>query len=239
MATLDDLKNFIVKRVKDNWDQNKRALLLSDLGTYVNQQFSDAKTLMENGLRRFLTDWPIVQVIFHPEVSQKVGAIPLEVNQPEDLRLLFSGRLGDYVRPEHPPRIYDQSFWNIFVYGVTGRYFIIVNESEQSWRADSNVSTAEHEKSYEIIESDIVSLPRETPMTEKVAAVHRAITTWLEKNGLSRALFERRVARTSSGAEGTFLESNFAAALSKLDSVDLARISMPMDLVKKIFSKHQ
>lgn len=233
---LEPILTFIKTAVETHWKNASNPLLLSSLGWSIRQNFENSDRVFENGLKRFLSDYPVVQVITHPKILQKVGAMPFGITIPSDPSSLF-GEDNRLKKPtaERKPRVYAQEFWNSFVYEFQNKRFIIVDASLGNWHVSDDGTTSVNQKAYEIKRSDILSLPRETPMSVKVPAVHSAIAGWLTRNELSRELFENRVSREIPKRTDS-VGKTFESAFSKLDSVDLSRISIPLDLVQKMLS---
>jgi hypothetical protein len=234
----EQAKEFIVAEVSKWWTAEKKPLLLSTLGYVVRQKFlENTDTIIPNGLRRFLAEWPVVRVLSHPDIPQKVGAIPLDVPVPEDLASLFGRSSSPSERNETYGRAYDQHFWNTFVYGFPGKQFVIINKESKSWRLSEDTSNIEGEESYEIDRSYIVDMPRETPLNLKIPAVHSSINSWLLKNGLDWRIFASTIRRQNlhaNDAISSVSRNDFCKSISKLDSYDLSRIFIPLDIVKRM-----
>lgn len=234
-SDLQIILDFIKNLVDNYWNDTGNPLLLSSLGWSIRQRFDNSDVVFENGLKRFLLDHPVVQVVTDPIIAQKVGAVPLGVALPEDVSELFRDAERSVVTKEKKPRLYSQDFWNLFVYGFSNKRFVIVDYRSNTWRISETDATTEGQKAYEIVQSDVVALPRETPMSVKVPAVHDAISKWLTRNGLNREMFENRLTKQPTAKEEQ-TSLTLEAAFSKLDPVDLSRISIPLDLVRKMLS---
>ncbi|TPN25676.1 hypothetical protein FKO01_26935 [Mesorhizobium sp. B2-3-3] len=233
---IEPILTFIKTAVETHWKNASNPLLLSSLGWSIRQNFENSEKIFENGLKRFLSDHPVAQVVTHPKILQKVGAIPFGVSIPADPSALF-GEDNRAKKPpsERKPRVYAQEFWNSFIYEFQDKRFIIIDSASGNWHVSDHDAISGTQKAYEIKRSDILSLPRETPMSVKVPAVHSAIADWLTRNELSRELFENRVSHEISKRVDT-VRTTLESAFSRLDSVDLSRISIPLDLVQKMLS---
>ena len=86
------VRDFIAKSVSEYWTATGKAMLLSALGLKVRTTFPSAPSLMPDGLSAFLSSWPTVRIVGHPEIPEKVGAIPLDAKIPDDVTELFSER---------------------------------------------------------------------------------------------------------------------------------------------------
>lgn len=126
------IRGYVTQAVAEHWTTTKRAMLLSSLGLNVRHNFPEAPTLMPSGLRSFLEAWPVVQVIGHPTVREKIGAIPLGEVPPSDPSELFSGRTSGVlsVRDNRQHGIYFPEFWRAFHRLITGRRFVTVPTSD-------------------------------------------------------------------------------------------------------------
>jgi hypothetical protein len=231
----EEIKQFITKSVSDHWEVNKSPLLLSSLGLSIRKKFPDFESILQDGLKKYLSLWPIVQIITHPKIIQKIGAIPLGVSLPENIADLFviSQNKESFHRQSFGPS-YQQDFWNSFVYDFTGRKYIVINNDNGIWGIQDNSELQDNHVSFEILETDIVRLPRETPKEEKVAEVHKRIVAWLERNSLDRSYFLNKDYVSKPHSSYSDSSRIFEAALSKLGSSDLSRIYVPLDIVKKM-----
>ena len=138
--TTDDevvrVRDFIAKIVSEYWTATGKAMLLSALGVRVRTTFPSAPSLMPHGLTSFLSSWPTVRIIVHPEIPEKVGAIPTDAKIPDDVTELFSERHSMPIGTSQPsfetfrrPRYYSE-FWRAFHSPLNGRRFIIPPDGE-------------------------------------------------------------------------------------------------------------
>ena len=72
----EKIQNFIVALVKERWDETQKVLLLSDLGFALKKNFGDLKEVMPRGIKEYLREWPIVQKLEYPGISEKILLIP-------------------------------------------------------------------------------------------------------------------------------------------------------------------
>jgi hypothetical protein len=231
------IREQIVALVQQHWDATHKALLLSSLGVRLRRLFPNSSFFMQTGLRDFLTTWPIVKVIAHPNSAQKIGAIPLNVPIPTDVGELFY--VSDVPRGSHP--IFFKPFWRAFHTPVRERRFVVPPSADQGEPQVLEAEPPEGTTAYEILPSDVTSLPAATPLVEKVHAVLEKIGAWLARHGLSESLFvdqgnTRRGAYAAPTIRGEVDTSRndflpIARALARLSPSDQARITVPLDVV--------
>lgn len=233
----DQVRAWIVKRTKDYWDAHDNAFLLSDMGSALRREIPEGSFLMADGLRRFLTTWPIVQVVTHPDMSQKVGAVPLGINLPSDLRQLFSRR-----RTFRTGTSFDKDFWRAFFtpLGAKRRFVILpTSEGENLRIVDVDIAPADAQ-AHEILSSDLATPPIDLPVSEKAKATLEKIRSWIARNGLSESQFAEgqyeRALRITGHQNDRLAQSHIATsprsgldALGGLDFSDQSRIFVPLD----------
>lgn len=240
------VRDFIAKSVSEYWTATGKAMLLSALGLKVRTTFPSAPSLMPDGLSAFLSSWPTVRIVGHPEIPEKVGAIPLDAKIPDDVTELFSERRSVLIGTSQPsfetvrrPR-YVTEFWRAFYSPINGRRFIIPPTPENpNLRVVERADGEEEPRGYEVLASDLSLLPAQAPLFEKVQATSQKIRAWLARNGLAEQLFVSRVSETSQSAVAlhTLDQRNLVAlALARLDPSDQARIFVPLDIVAKMLA---
>ncbi|URK88560.1 hypothetical protein LP421_15990 [Rhizobium sp. RCAM05350] len=111
----ESIQKFIVDRVREHWDDFQRAYLLSNMGYAIKREFAESAVAMPKGLKDFLRQWPIVAEVSYPGIAEKVGLVPLGVELPEDIRVLFKPK---DVRDEKTP-VYEDAFWDAFINPIT------------------------------------------------------------------------------------------------------------------------
>jgi hypothetical protein len=202
-------------------------------------------TIMPDGLGAFLTSWPVVRVVGHPEIREKVGPVPLDVRIPDNPADLFNERLHMPIETAHSPvetyhPRYDAEFWRAFHTRLTGRRFAILPDSENpNVRIIETADGAEEPRGYEILPTDVAVLPAQVPLSEKVRESSQRIKAWLARNGLPVEPFISHSAQPSRGALALrpfAPRDSVALALAKLDPSDQARIFIPLDIVAKMIA---
>ena len=213
----DELDRRIVDSVRHHWDDKQMPLLLSALGERgdIGVRAKTAAGSLANYLRVRLAD--SVAVIQHSTKSSIVAAVPADAAGDRDFDSLLEkpvGRPTDTSQPRFVPAL-----WAAFQ-----RPLDEGNERYVSVKRPIRfVDVADGEQP-----ENRVAIPRKY-ISDAPGVVER-ITQWMEENKLERApfLFEERA--------GERLPSNdvLGRFLLALDPGDLARISLPLDIVNKL-----
>ena len=230
------IKELIEKRVSSHWESTQSVCYLSMIGLYVNAEIPRDRVAFPMGLREFLRQNPVVQVVEFPGVEQKIGAVPLSVTLPSDVRELFS-------RPNHPPVLkrqrpaYVQEFWDAFLRPMKGdSRYVLLDDAGRVSVCDKLPEKEGGARVYEITRQDLTdSLPTE-PIAIKVEATHSAIDSWLEGQSLEPGLF----ARPRRDRRGIVVGNRLASLIGAFDGLpdeDLSRMSIPLDILIKLNSK--
>ena len=228
------VEKVIEEFVRDHWASTQSVCYLSSIGVYLNVTVRDGRTTLSKGLREFLREHPVVQVVQFPGVEQKIGAVPLSVSLPEDIRELFSSqKQASFPQSRN---IYSPIFWNAFIRPIEGipRY-VVVDESE-GFTIHEDPVAGEGGDVYEITQQDLTTRLPDSSITDKVNATHTAISNWLEKNSLEPGLFLRsRHQKQDVTVVGRLVR--FISAFDGLPREDLSRINIPLDILVKLNSK--
>ena len=229
------VKELTEEFVSDHWQRAHAVCYLSSLGVQLNRAIPRFRDSIPMGLREFLRQNPVVQVVEFPGIEQKVGAVPLSVSLPDDTRELFSQE-GQEALSKSQRTAYVQEFWDAFVDPIMGdsRYVIVDEGGHVSVRDDSaeNLSGTV----YEITREDLSSSPPNQPIAIKVEATHAAIDSWLQKQSLEARVFARPRAQRWHPKAGSRL-ARLLGALDGLPDEDLSRIRIPADILIKLSSK--
>jgi hypothetical protein len=226
--------NFVEAEVERHWEENQSAYYLSALGEKLKRDVPGSHELFVDGLADFLRQQPVVNVVRHPNIPQKIGAIPLSVVIPQNISPLF--REGREQNARQPKKVYVPEFWEAFKRPVANPPRLVSVEETGGITVENGAAARRTSRSYEILESDRPKISAQAPVGEKIAATYDAITTWLKKHELNESDF------TLSGPEGVGGQrSNFMQRLSEafedVPEADLARISIPLDIILKLNSK--
>ena len=211
----------IEKFVADHWATTESVCYLSSIGIHLNHTVPNSRVVLGNGLKEFLRQNIIVQVVQFPGVEQKVGAVPLSVSLPEDVTQLFS-RQGATSSARNR-YLYLQNFWGAFIRPIEGlpRY-VLVDETGGVSIFDG-LPDVEGQNAYEITLQDMTTSISDESIAEKVNATHRAIDNWLNKHSLERRVFLQPARKKQDVTRGSRL-SSFMRAFEGLPSEDLSRI---------------
>ena len=230
------IKELIEQLVSSHWESTQAVCYLSTIGLYLHAEIPRDRVAFPMGLREFLRQNPVVQVVEFPGVEQKIGAVPLSVTLPNDVRELFS-------RPSQPPVLqrqrpaYVQEFWDAFFRPIEGdSRYVLLDEVGRVTVRDELPDEQSGVSAYEITRQDLTdSLPNE-PIASKVEATHSAIDSWLEKQSLAPRMFARPRRQRRDIVVGSRLAS-LIGAFGGLPDEDLSRMSIPLDILIKLNSK--
>ena len=228
------IEKTIEKFVSEHWVNTESVCYLSSIGTHLNFTVADSRTVLSRGLREFLRQNPVVQVVQFPGVEQKIGAVPLSVSLPDDIKELFSPqKQASFPKNRH---VYAQNFWNAFIRPTEGApRYVVVDESEGVTIREAP-ATDENSEAYEITSQDLTTGLPDGSIADKVSATHAAISRWLEKHSLDPDPFLRRGRQkqdlTVDGRLGRLI-----SAFDGLPREDLSRINIPLDILIKLSSK--
>lgn len=227
---------FIEKFVSDYWNRQGSACYLSTIGFNVKREVPESVSVLSLGLMNFLRQNPIVQVVQFPGVDQKVGAVPLSVVLPEDIKELF--QQNDPKLAPKPSVVYVQEFWDAFIEPIVGEPRFVCVGKDGSVHIAAKSTGKSNDACYEILEEDLTKIPMGGSIADRVASTHKAIEAWLEKNRLEARVFSTHARRRPDTVIGGHL-GDFLAAFGGLSFEDLARIHIPMDILVKLNSKKQ
>ena len=193
MADADDIasrtKQLIQKYVDEHWASNQSVCYFSSIGVYLSRTAPESRAVLTKGLGEFLRQNPVIRVIQFPNVAQKIGAIPLSVDLPEDVRELFSRSMSTFGITSR--NVYVQEFWDAFIRPIDGTVRnIVVDEVNRITVHDGPI---EHEAGtvYEINPEDLTPHLSNAPIVDKVNSTHSAIDAWLQKHSLDPSVFVR------------------------------------------------
>ena len=228
------IREEVEKFVADHWAANESVCYLSLIGIHLNHTVPNSRIVLGNGLKEFLRQNLVVQVVQFPGIEQKVGAVPLSVSLPDDITQLFS-RNGE--RPSaRNQNLYLEDFWDAFVHPIESlpRY-VLVDETNGVSIFDGSPD-GQSQNTYEITPRDLTNTTADDSIAEKVIATHRAIDHWLNKHSLERRVFLQPARKKQGVTRGNRL-SLLMRAFDGLAHEDLARVKIPLDILFKLNSK--
>lgn len=228
------IEKLIEEFVGDHWAKTQSVCYLSSIGIHLNHMAPDNRVAISNGLREFLRQNPVVQVIQFPGVEQKIGAVPLSTSLPDDVRDLFPRKKATTFSQNR--NIYLQEFWGAFIRPIEGipRY-VLVDETDGVTVRDGS-SDSEIDNAYEIEAQDLTTRLPDGAIADKVNATHSAIDNWLKKHSLEPGVFLRAKRQKQDFTVGDHL-MRFFSSFEGLSYEDLARIKIPLDILFKLNSK--
>ena len=218
-----ELDGRLVELVNQWWTTHSRPLLLSQLGEYDDGQLTTAIKGKARGLAAYIRNrlGDQVDVIRHEEKPQLVGAIPVGVDVAElggaNALLEETGR-----RPSGSVR-YDRAFWAAFRKPLDDSKSRYMSLNTPVHFQDVPLGESRPEGFTEVDRSYVVD-------TEDAVQVQEKIDEWLAANSLDSTAFE-----VSKRQESKPLPANLLGRLlDALDSDQLARINMPLDVVDRL-----
>lgn len=224
----------IEEYVQQHWDDKGTAHYLSNLGSRLKKELPDSQKVIADGLAEFIRRNPVVKVVQHPQIYQKIGAVPLSVDVPEQIEELFAKKASSSSSSDGRWGSYEQAFWDAFIKPIDGQVRFVCFDDAGIEVSDGQ-PIANKGKCYEIRAEDQTKELSGVTISERVAATHEAINTWLEKNALGQEVFSAPKQSTSRRVGGRMDE--FFDLFGGLREEDLARISIPMDIIFKLSSK--
>lgn len=229
-----NVKKAIEKFVGEHWASTQSICYLSSIGIYLSTTVPGSRLVFSKGLREFLRQHLIVQVVQFPGVEQKVGAVPLSVSLPNDIRELFTQK--EITASSLNRNVYLQEFWDAFIRPIEepSRY-VLVDDTDGVTILDGTVD-GECGQAYEITPQDLTAKLPDGSVSDKVSATHSAIECWLEKHSLEPSVFLRPRRQKQDRTVGSRL-SQFIGSFDEFPLEDLSRINVPLDILVKWNSK--
>ena len=238
MVEKDEIESKIEKTIEEfvgeHWAATQSVCYLSSIGIYLNLTVPGSRAVLSNGLREFLRQNQVVQVVKFPGVEQKIGAVPLSVSLPDDIKELFSSRKQTSFLQSR--NVYAQDFWDAFIRPTQGipRY-VVVDESDGVTIREA-LTAGENGEAYEIAPQDLTTRLPDGSIADKVSATHAAISNWLKKHSLEPGPFLRQGRQKQDVTDDSRL-GRLISAFDGLPREDLSRISIPLDILIELNSK--
>lgn len=228
----NSIHDFIVNAVQTAWEVpnggSHKAMLLSALGMKLKMEFGDYSAKFPKGIKEFLRTWPLVQLVQHPEINEKIGLIPAGESLPQDITTLFQN--ASESNAANIPISYNQDFWNAFFKPIQLTRHVVINENGQLDILNDAANVPQG--AYEISKGDIFSSDHAIPTSEKVSGTHDRINSWLAKNSLEASQFLRKHAASKTYSPDSLI--SLKRAFEKISDGDRARILIPLDIVLKM-----
>ncbi len=223
-AVAERIKEYVLQ----HWAESRNALLLSKIGARLRQDEPHSVEIIGKSLRLFIDAIPEIAVIQHPNIRERVGAIPADVvglHPPEEL--LAQSAPGT-ARPS-----LRRDFWEAFYRPINGRRFVLLHKNDVGGFSidDFDAPPQTSEISVEILASDLISVSREINRTD---AIWEKIRAWCQRNNLKIDLFVLKSHTPSSSFQSSKSSTLLLKAIENLSVEDQKRISIPLDILIKI-----
>ena len=218
--------------VQQHWDEKGTAHYLSNLGSRLKKEIPESQKAITDGLADFIRRNPVVKVVQHPDIYQKIGAVPLSVTVPEQIEELFAKKASSSSNKKWGS--YEQAFWDAFIKPIDGEIrFVCLSDS--GIEVSDGQEIENKGKCYEITVEDQTKDLAGVSVSERAAATYEAINTWLDKNSLGQEMFSVRKQNVHRRVGGRM--DDLFDVFGSLPEADLARISIPLDILFKLNSK--
>ena len=227
-------KRVIQEFVNDHWTQNQSAAYFSSIGIHLRHTVPESRAVLTTGLGDFLRQNPVVQVVQFPGVPQKIGAVPLSTDLPEDIRELFS--YSKSPSPASNRNFYAPAFWDAFIRPIDGAVRSIVVDDANGITVHEGPVQQAFGKCYTIESQDLARNFPSSSLAEKVSSTHLAINDWLQRHSLDPSTFRQAKFQTRHFASDNNL-MQFLSAAEVLSPSELARIKIPLDILMKLAFK--
>lgn len=229
-------KNFIVDTVQEYWKQHEKVCMLSTLGFNLKESIPDSKRILGEGLSDYLRQNSLVHVVQFPNINQKIGAVPLSIKVPDDPTSLFKSQTNMVSAPNRP--IYMQEFWNSFIRRIEdGQVRCITLDADRILhiRDVEQDEFTEGTDSYLVEAKDLSPIVPGKTDAEKASATHNQITNWITSKALSHEMFVKKIDYINPKRRD-YKIALLLGAFEGLPDADLARISIPLDILSKLTS---
>ncbi len=236
METLDkeELNALIVDKARDAWEK-KEPVLLSEIGQMREGEVATSAKLFEGRLSQYISKHLSHELLLikHTRIPPSIGIVVRnnETEGIEDFDELLEKKQAALRASVSLPRLH-KSFWAAFrkLLEPGLRRYIILNDQVRFL----NLSLAEEAPSGSIeIGPDYIASSDE----ERDAEIYAKIIRWCNDHKIEIQEFHRSAdtdARATGSKGGSPMESTLARILHALDDAELQRITIPMDIVKKL-----
>jgi hypothetical protein len=235
--TSADVRDFLVQAVTAHWNRYRSALLFSTIGTYLIKKGFDTAALFQG---RKLID--IISSEFSTEIkvvrsslsAEKIGLIPKDEYEEGKDDEYFKKQDKPHVRLKKPSFI-PNVIWLAFSRPLAEGYArYISTEQKLSYRDIKDKNGAESKIAGIKINKDLIIIDADNDQTKHDELI-KNVEQWILEN-LSEVrkegLAERPISTSASLSLGK--DSVLHRMIASLTTEDLARISLPMDIVEKL-----
>ena len=229
------LNQKIRQLAEETWDAQKRPILLSDLGARDGGEISRATRTHAQSLRQYI-EFELkdkVRTVSHSDNPVVIGVVPrtAETDSISNFDLFLEKCFSSDPRSEKPIRFHPV-FWHAFRKPLDEglRRFLTLSDWLQVLDVAENESAPEN--TLEVDRKFIADQP-----AAKDEEVYKNIESWADSHGRQPIQFSygavaRNYKRTKRSRTGSVLDR----LLDVLGQDDLRRITLPMDIVRKLAS---
>jgi hypothetical protein len=228
---LEELKRHVLELTHQNWEKTGKALLLASLGQTLGRAGHDLRAELRGQkmvpfLQFELADR--VRVLTSPHDRLVLGVVPADAAIGDDVAALFK---KERKETEEKGVRFDRRVWMAFSRPVApGCVRALFWEPEL--RFEDVPKEASAKITSNVVPEHLIVPVGALPSGERNAALQENIKKWLEEHGVD---FEvARAMPVSADQPATYGGSALSALFRALDARDLARISMPLDIVAKL-----
>ncbi len=238
----------IVQRVREEWDERNRPLLISQLGSRLSSEVKAILSSSGRGLKRYIQENLEGSVRIVPMRSRGGGVAPVDTSSDlsdGELEELFSSRSAPSEGSAVP--MYWGDVWRGFQKPVPeGSVRYILFDATGKPEVIDAPADAAHPTNAKLIGQGDVVLASEDEIRPPRSAVHQAIENWSLREGVPVGSLEFKRSTSSRRAESSTdaqrrstssVHSNRAGTASLMHGLDvlshdeLKRINIPADLV--------
>lgn len=227
-----DWLQVVARVVRAHFDETQgRGLLLAKVSGVLQAEGIDLPEVL--GGRRLkavleaeATD--SVSLVQHPLQPLVWALLPASESLPANLLDIFPPAKPVSGPAQRLPS-FEPGFWSAFVKPLSEDHRRTISTDQRpTVFVDHPASSTEINEAFEVDRSDII--PADLSGIQKVEAVRSKASQWATRKGLLIESFYVNRAKSSPKLSDSWVER-----LLRLDDNDLARISIPLDIVKRIF----
>lgn len=229
------VKQSIVALAAEHWSE-ERVLLLAQIGQYLTRQGINLRDALGNRkLAAYLADEleGVLRVVPSPTDPLVQAVVPAVVEQ-ENITADHFKRAGRRATDVSHGKRFDRSLWLAFSRLIAPGQKRIVTLGDKVVFVDLPES-AEVATGVPVGADDIVPVIDGQTKHDRDLQIAQKITQWIERNGVqSEAVLERQ---QQPRVQTQRSESALGLLLATLDADEMRRISMPLDIVNKLYKK--
>lgn len=223
------LKQSVLHSIESHWSEHKTPILLAQLGFMDNGEISNQLSKLELGLnlKQFIETYLDEVATIQRDTMNKaiIGVMPTKAleKHPSAFDLLFKTIKDNKITELKKPRKFSQFIWIAFRKELKNGYSRYVSLEPDGEFYDIKLGAAVPAQTIEICNDELSS------EKEKAVATAHKIENWAKKNDLElESLLLNETTQPS---------SLLSTILDVLSDADLKRISIPLDIIKKLNGK--